>query len=154
MSGGLVITCSVVYKNCKCFIDIHLTFPVLSCTSKTLSYIFLQILKLGLYFKSKVFLGYGFLLKTVSPILKFVLSGTLTGTGHLSLAIFRFNTAIISMSHIVSKWIPHFSSPMYLSFGNNNLNRVGIKGLYPNIKYNGASPTEECRNIFYAIVAI
>ena len=48
MSGRLVNTCSTG-KCCKCCIDTHLTFPALSCTSKALSEIFLQILKLGLY---------------------------------------------------------------------------------------------------------
>ena len=50
MSSRLVNTCSAGCSNCKCCIDNHLTFPVLSCTSNTLSEIFLQFQKLGLYF--------------------------------------------------------------------------------------------------------
>ena len=63
MSGRLVNTCSMGYNNCKCYIDTHLTLPALSCTSQTLSKIFLKILELGIYFESKVSLGYDFLLK-------------------------------------------------------------------------------------------
>ena len=53
MSGRLIRMYSVGYNNCKCCIDTHLTFPTLSCTPNALSEIFLQILKLGLYFESK-----------------------------------------------------------------------------------------------------
>ena len=57
MSSRLVNTHSAWYNNCKCCIDSCLTFPALSCTSKALPEIFLQILKLGLYFKSKSVFG-------------------------------------------------------------------------------------------------
>ena len=55
---------------------------------------------------------------------------------------------------MASKWVLHFSSPMYLSFESNNLNRVDIKVLHPNIEENGVSPSEECGHTFYAKVAI
>ena len=87
MSGRLVNTCSVGCNNCKYCIDTYLTFLVSSHISKALSKIFSQILKLGLYFKSKVSLGVWFLIETMSPILKSVLSGSLIGGGYLSLAV-------------------------------------------------------------------
>ena len=94
LSGRFVNTCSVGYNNCKCCIDTHLTFPALTCSSEAWSEIFLQILKLGLYFEESV-MGVWFFIKTMSPILKFVLSGSIIGGGHWSLAIFSFNTTII-----------------------------------------------------------
>ena len=81
MSGRLDNTCSAGCNICKCCIDTHLTFPALSCTSKTLSKIFLQILKLGLYFKSKISYGVWFLSKTMSPNLKFIFLISLLGVG-------------------------------------------------------------------------
>ena len=95
MSGKLVNTCSAGYNNCKHCIDTHLTFQALSCTSNVLSEIFLQILKLGLYFESNVSFEVWFFSKTMPPILIPVLSGSLTRERHLSLAILRFNIAII-----------------------------------------------------------
>ena len=47
-----------------------------------------------------------------------------------------------------------FLLPMYLSFGSNTLNRVSIKGLHPNIKWNRASPAEQCGNTLYAMAVI
>ena len=46
LSGRLVNTCSTGYNNCKCCIVQETHFPALSCTSKALSKVFLQILKL------------------------------------------------------------------------------------------------------------
>ena len=109
-SGRLVNICSAGCNNCRSCIDTHLTFPELSCTSEALSEIFLQIWKLGLYFESKVSLGVSFHTKTMSSILKFLLLGSLMW-GHLSLAIFRFNTAILYISHMAPRWILHFSFP-------------------------------------------
>ena len=96
MSGRLVNTCSVGYNYCKCCIDTHLTFSALSCTSKALSEIFLQILKLDLHLKSKVsFWVWFFFIKIMSPIFKSALSGSLIMGENLSLPVFKFNTAIM-----------------------------------------------------------
>ena len=43
MSGRCINTCSVECINWRCCIDICLNFPVLSCTSNALLYIYLQI---------------------------------------------------------------------------------------------------------------
>ena len=48
MSGRCVNTCSIGCNYSKCCIDSHLVFPMLSCTSKALSELLLQILKLDL----------------------------------------------------------------------------------------------------------
>ena len=47
--GRCANICSVGCGNWRCCIDTHLTFPVVSCTSKALWDIHLQILKPGLY---------------------------------------------------------------------------------------------------------
>ena len=88
--------------------------------------IFLQILELGLYLESEVSLGVWFLQRTMSPILKFALLGSLMGGWVLSHAIFKFSTAIVLISHIVSRCISHFSSPMYRNFSNSYLNKIGM----------------------------
>ena len=95
ISGRLVNTCSVLCNSCRCCIETCLTFPELSCTSKALSEIFLQIWKLDLYFKSNVSLGVCFLSKTMSPYFKICFTGIPGGGGDLSLAIFKFKTAIM-----------------------------------------------------------
>ena len=43
MSGKWVSTWSVRYSNSKCLIDVHFTFPELSCMSKAFSESHLQI---------------------------------------------------------------------------------------------------------------
>ena len=75
--------------------DTNLTFPVLSCTSSALSKIILQILKLGLYFESNASFEVWAFIKTMFPMLKSVLSGSLIGGGHLSLNVLRSNIAIM-----------------------------------------------------------
>ena len=87
MSGRLVNTCSSGCCNCKGYIDTCLTYPVLSCTANTSYKIFLQILNLGLHFESNASFGVWFSTKTMSPILKSVLSRSLIWEGQLSLAV-------------------------------------------------------------------
>ena len=101
MSGECVITCSVRCNNCRCCIDTQLNFPVLSCTSKALSEILLQLLNLGLYFVSNASVGMWFFNNTMSPTSNSVLPGSLSGGGHLSKAILRFITAFTYISHMV-----------------------------------------------------
>ena len=90
ISGRLVNICSVGCNHCK-----YLILPEFSWTSKALSEIFLQSLKLGLYLESKVSIEVWFLKRTISPILKFVLLGSLMGGRFLSWAIFKFRTAFM-----------------------------------------------------------
>ena len=65
--------------------------------------------------------GVWFFSNTMFPTLKSDIFGSLMGGGHLSLAILRLSTAIMSISCMASRGILHFSSPIYLSFGNSNL---------------------------------
>ena len=52
-SGRWISTWSVGCSNCKCWMDTHLTFPVLSCMLKALSESHPEILMLSLYLESK-----------------------------------------------------------------------------------------------------
>ena len=57
MSGNGVSTWSVECDNCKCCMDVLLTFPVLFCVSKALSESHLHIYSLVLYLISNVVVG-------------------------------------------------------------------------------------------------
>ena len=57
MSSRCVNTYLIGYNNWRCYIDTHLTFPVLSCAPKALSDNCLQILKLRFYLVSNALGG-------------------------------------------------------------------------------------------------
>ena len=82
--------------------DTLLMFPVLSCTLKALSESHLHILRLGLYLDSKVVIWVWYFSRTMSPILKSVLFGSLMGGGLLSLAVLRLSTAVMDTFLIAS----------------------------------------------------
>ena len=107
MSGKCVKTGSVGCNNCKYCIGTHQIFPILSCVSKALSEILLQILKLGVYFVSNSSTGLWFFNNTMSPTLNSVLSESQSGGGYLSQATLRLSTAIMYISHMTSRWILH-----------------------------------------------
>ena len=131
ISGRWISTCSVGCNNCRCCIDTCLI--LLSCTSEVLAETFLQILKIFYILGQMLLFWCGSL--TIPCLLLWIKPWWIfNGRWTFVSSYFRLNTAIMYISHMASRWILHFSSPIYLSFVNSNLNNVGMELSHPNIK--------------------